>query len=65
MNAITPNEAALLVGVSPITIRQWRRRGHLPESFTVEDVWRCHAARLTERRKAQIEAAWEASRHAA
>jgi DNA-binding transcriptional MerR regulator len=31
-------DAASLAGVSEATIRQWKRRGHLPDVYTAQDV---------------------------
>jgi predicted site-specific integrase-resolvase len=52
-------DAALLAEVSEATIRQWKRRGYLPDVYTAQDVWRCAAERLPKREHARLDRAWE------
>jgi predicted site-specific integrase-resolvase len=56
-------DAARLAGVSEATIRQWKRRGHLPDVYTAQDVWRCAADRLPKREHDRLDAAWERVEH--
>jgi predicted site-specific integrase-resolvase len=59
-------DAAALVNVSEATIRQWKRRGYLPDVFTSQDVWRCAAERMPAKEHARLDALWEqVTRHAA
>lgn len=57
-------DAATLAGVSEATIRQWKRRGHLPDVFDARDVWRCTADRMSRREHARLDALWEQVRDA-
>jgi predicted site-specific integrase-resolvase len=52
-------DAALLAEVSEATIRQWKRRGYLPDVFNAQDVWRCASERLPAKRHAELDRLWE------
>jgi predicted site-specific integrase-resolvase len=52
------SDAARLVEVSEATIRQWKRRGHLPDVYTAQDVWRCASERMPAKRHAELDAIW-------
>ena len=69
---VDTNEAALLVGVSPITIRSWKTRGWLtplnpnrkPLQFLERDVIACAAQRMTPQQRAHLRRAktrWQSS----
>lgn len=57
-------DAATLAGVTEATIRQWKRRGHLPDVFTARDVWRCAADRMPKREHAELDALWDQTQRA-
>jgi predicted site-specific integrase-resolvase len=52
-------DAARLAGVTEATIRQWKRRGHLPDVYTARDVWRCAADRMSRKEHDRLDATWE------
>lgn len=51
-------DAARLAEVSEATIRQWKRRGYLPEMYDARDVWRCASERMPAKRHAELDAIW-------
>jgi predicted site-specific integrase-resolvase len=51
-------DAALLAEVSEATIRQWKRRGYLPDVYDAQDVWRCASERMPKREHARLDRAW-------
>lgn len=62
MSTLTTTDAARIVGVTPMTVRQWVARGHLepvrhgvkPLLFREDDVVQCHAARRPGRERAVL-----------
>jgi predicted site-specific integrase-resolvase len=55
---VKTSDAALLAEVSEATVRQWKRRGYLPDVYTARDVWRCAAERMSAKRHAELDAIW-------
>lgn len=64
----TTGEAAVAVGVSEATIRQWVRRGHLapvragakPLRYLTQDVVECQAQRVSQAEQARLDTLTEA-----